>query len=188
MTLRRLLILSVACLGILARDRTPPVPDKSLPAPAMAPRSAACPVLAVHFSPDGGCEQEWVARIGEATMTIRVAAYSFTSAPIAAALVAAKARGVDVAVVVDGEQPKARGNRVSDLIAAEIPVYADRTHKIMHHKFGVFDGSVVLTGSWNLTASAEHSNAENLVTIRDAAMARAYIQNWMLHRSHSVGP
>ncbi len=38
----------------------------------------------------------------------------------------------------------------------------------MHQKFAVIDRKVVLTGSYNWTASAENFNDENLLLFRDA--------------------
>jgi phosphatidylserine/phosphatidylglycerophosphate/cardiolipin synthase-like enzyme len=181
---RPLATLALLALALAARPHAPSPPGKSLPV-AMAPVAATAPKLAVHFSPNGGCEQEWVARIGGAQKSLRVAAYSFTSRPIADALIAAHARGVDVAVVLDSGNRTDKYSRMAAVVAAGIPVAVDATHKIMHNKFGVFDGSIVLTGSFNLSASANHANAENLITIRDATLAAAYAANWAAHRSHS---
>ena len=48
----------------------------------------------LYFSPDGGATQAIVKEIDSATLEILVQAYSFTSAPIAKALVDARRRGV----------------------------------------------------------------------------------------------
>jgi phosphatidylserine/phosphatidylglycerophosphate/cardiolipin synthase-like enzyme len=44
----------------------------------------------------------------------------------------------------------------------------------MHLKVTVTDGSVVSTGSYNYTSSAQKKNDENLVTITDSAVAQIY--------------
>ena len=54
-----------------------------------------------YFSPNGGCTQAVVSALSTAQKSILVQAYSFTSAPIARALVDAKKRGVDVQVILD---------------------------------------------------------------------------------------
>ena len=56
------------------------------------------------FSPKGGCTQAVVSTLDTAKKTVLVQAYSFTSAPIAKALVDAKKRGVDVQVILDKSQ------------------------------------------------------------------------------------
>ncbi len=54
----------------------------------------------VYFSPRGGCTETIVREIGKAKSEILVQAYSFTSAPIAKALVDAHKRGVNVVVIL----------------------------------------------------------------------------------------
>lgn len=49
----------------------------------------------------------------------------------------------------------------------------------------VMDGETVITGSFNFTKAAEERNAENLLVIRDAALAAKDDANWHLHEAHS---
>ena len=49
----------------------------------------------------------------------------------------------------------------------------------------VIDGETVLTGSFNFTKAAQTQNAENLLIIRDPALAAQYTQNWEAHRQLS---
>ena len=49
----------------------------------------------------------------------------------------------------------------------------------------IIDGETVLTGSFNFTKAAQEKNAENLLIIRDKALAAQYTQNWDAHRAHS---
>ena len=62
-------------------------------APATVP-AATEERLAVYFSPKGGCTEAVVGALGKAKQTVLVQAYSFTSAPIAKALVDAHKRGL----------------------------------------------------------------------------------------------
>ena len=64
--------------------------------------------VSVYFSPKGGCTEAVVRELDGAKASIRVQAYSFTSAPIAKALVDAHRRGVDVAVILDKSQRSER--------------------------------------------------------------------------------
>src|SRR5437763_7403678 len=59
------------------------------------------PSTTVHFSPKGGCTDVVVGEIKSARHEILVLAYSFTSKPIAEALVEAKLRGVHVEIILD---------------------------------------------------------------------------------------
>lgn len=65
--------------------------------------SASEPVR-VAFSP-GNAESVVVAVIGEAKTSVLMAAYSFTSRPIAQALLEAQQRGVHIFVIGDGPPP-----------------------------------------------------------------------------------
>lgn len=126
-----------------------------------------------------------MAEIGRAQRSILVQAYSFTSAPIAEALRSAHQRGIEVAVLLDKSQETEKYSSADFLLHSGIPAQIDRRHAIAHNKVMILDGRTVITGSFNFTKSAEESNAENLLIIRDATMAEAYTQNWMLHAGHS---
>ena len=52
--------------------------------------------IQAYFSPNGGCTEAVVEALGQAKNTVKVQAYSFTSAAIAKALVDAHKRGVRV--------------------------------------------------------------------------------------------
>src|SRR5664279_3188552 len=97
-----------------------------------------------------------------------VAAYSFTSKPIALALLADAKRGVDVKVVVDKSQATARYTAATFLANGGVPVRVDYRYSIMHNKFVVVDGETVETGSFNFTESAAKRNAENSLVLREA--------------------
>ena len=49
----------------------------------------------------------------------------------------------------------------------------------------IIDDRIVITGSYNFSRAAEKSNAENLVIIESAPIARKYQQNWQKHHQHS---
>jgi phosphatidylserine/phosphatidylglycerophosphate/cardiolipin synthase-like enzyme len=146
----------------------------------------AAPTIAVHFSPAGGCTSAIVAALAAARTTVDVLAYSFTSAPIAKALLDAHRRGVAVRVVVDQSQRTARGSVAGYVAKQGVPVWVDAQHAIAHSKCMTIDGAVVLTGSFNFTGAAETSNAENLLTIASPAVAAQYAANFAAHLGHST--
>jgi phosphatidylserine/phosphatidylglycerophosphate/cardiolipin synthase-like enzyme len=143
------------------------------------------PPMQIYFSPHGGCTDAVVQEINAAQHKIRVQAYSFTSTSIANALVEAHRRGVDVKVILDKKESREE-HSVTDLLHdAGIPLSTDGIHAIAHNKIMIIDDEVVLTGSFNFTKQAEHSNAENLLVIRDRAVAAKYTDNWLEHAGHS---
>ena len=74
------------------------LPRLSLAAPSDAPATAS---VEVGFSPDGSGEALVLRAINSARQSVRLAAYAFTARPVVRALIDARKRGVDVAVVVD---------------------------------------------------------------------------------------
>ncbi len=149
------------------------------------PRQQEVTVCAVHFSPRGGCTDEACKRLQGAKREVLVQAYSFTSKPITQALVNAYRRGVKVDVVLDKSQLSERHSTIGLLAQAGVPIEIDAAHAIAHNKVMVIDGEEVLTGSFNFTEAAEDRNAENLLVIRDNALAVQYARNWQAHRLHA---
>jgi len=139
----------------------------------------------IYFSPHGGCTEAIIRELNKAQSTILVQAYSFTSAPIAKALLNAHKRGVKVEVILDKSQRTQKYSSATFLFNAGIPVKIDAKHAIAHNKIMIIDGETVVTGSFNFTKAAEENNAENLLIIRDKKLAERYIKNWREHAQHS---
>jgi phosphatidylserine/phosphatidylglycerophosphate/cardiolipin synthase-like enzyme len=143
------------------------------------------PTWQVYFSPHGGCTDAIIRELSKAKSTILVQAYSFTSAPIAKALLNAHKRGVKVEVILDKSQRTDQYSSVTFLYNSGIPVKIDAVHVIAHNKIMVIDGETVITGSFNFTKAAEANNAENLLVIHDNKLAERYTKNWQEHGKHS---
>lgn len=160
-----------------------PLASCSKPEAYSVPRSL--PLLEISFSPSGGCTEAVAKEIDAAKGGILVQAYSFTSAPIAKALVDAHKRGINVQVILDKSQRTAKYSSADFVQHAGIPAFIDAKHAIAHNKIMVIDGATVITGSFNFTKSAEENNAENLLVIRDKTIADRYTANWNDHLKHS---
>jgi phosphatidylserine/phosphatidylglycerophosphate/cardiolipin synthase-like enzyme len=139
----------------------------------------------VYFSPHGGCTDAIIREIGKAKSEILVQAYSFTSKPIAKALVEAKKAGVHVEIILDKSNRSARYSAADFTAHMGIPTYIDAEHAIAHNKIMIMDRETVITGSFNFTKAAEEKNAENLLILRSKALARVYMDNWYAHKRHS---
>jgi phosphatidylserine/phosphatidylglycerophosphate/cardiolipin synthase-like enzyme len=148
--------------------------------------------IEVAFSPKQGGEELVIKAIRSAEKSIRLAGYSFTSAPITQALIAAKKRGVDVKIVVDFRNNFAqcsdnkRGCSGAHAVAAAVTAGIDARvvsrYPIFHHKFIVVDGKHLETGSFNFSAAAEKSNAENVLVLwNNPQVADTYLTQWDKH-------
>ncbi len=133
---------------------------------------------------------------------IRVQAYGFTSRPILRALAAARARGIDVQVILDKSDapaldrdddpaPPRRTRRrwrfagAESMADAGVPVWIDDLPAIAHNKLILIDGHLVIGGSYNYTAAAERRNAENVTFIDSTEVAQWFLANWRSRRELS---
>lgn len=139
----------------------------------------------VYFSPEGGATDAVVRALDNAKRSVLVQAYSFTSAPIAKALVNAHRRGVKVLVILDKSNRTQRYSSAEFLLRMGVPTWIDSEHAIAHNKVMVIDDEEVITGSFNFTKAAETRNAENLLVIHDPNLAERYAHNWKIHLDHS---
>ena len=139
----------------------------------------------VYFSPNGGCTDAIINEIEQAKTEILVQAYSFTSPPIAKALVDAHKKGINVQVILDKSQHTEKYTSATFLTNAGIPTFIDDKYAIAHNKIMVIDKEIVITGSFNFTKAAEEKNAENILIITSKDLAKIYIENWKNHFDHS---
>ena len=145
----------------------------------------AAQTIEVAFSPEAGGEALVLKTLRAATSSIRLAAYSFTSVPVVRALMEAKQRGVDVAVLVDDKNnlQEARNNAprqaLNLLVGAGIPTRTISAYPIHHDKYFIVNGRHVETGSFNYTASAAKRNSENVLVIwNNPGIAKQYLDHW----------
>ena len=140
----------------------------------------------VFFSPKGGATEAVVREIDNAKQEVLVQAYSFTSKPIAKAILEAKKRGVEVVAVLDKSQRKERYTEATFISNAGCLVLIDDRHAIAHNKVIIIDRSTLITGSFNFTKAAEEKNAENLLVIKgNKPLIDKYFLNFDEHKRHS---
>lgn len=146
-------------------------------------------VFTSHFSPKGGCTEVVVRELHAARREILVLAYSFSSKPIADALVEAKKRGVHVDVVLDHSNEQEEYSLLKYLVEKGLAPAVDSHHAIAHNKVMVIDRHTVITGSFNFTHQAEAENAENLLVIKHhAELVHTYRENFGVHKAHAHAP
>ena len=132
----------------------------------------------VYFSLVDGPEAAIIEQLNKAQKSIDIAMYYFTDRDLANAVIDAHNRGVKVRVYLDKDQREAKYSKSRYLAKHGISIrYSDNPY-VMHHKFCVIDSEVVITGSYNWTASAGERNNENLLVIRDPPIASRYEQEF----------
>ena len=147
------------------------------------------PTHFVHFSPKGGCTDLVVQELQKARSEILVQAYSFTSQPIAKALVDAKLRGVHVEILLDHSEEKEPHTDLHFFVEQGLAPRIDAQHAIAHNKIIIIDSRTVITGSFNFTNQAEEHNAENLLVLHHYSdLAALYRKNFFAHKEHCREP
>jgi phosphatidylserine/phosphatidylglycerophosphate/cardiolipin synthase-like enzyme len=133
----------------------------------------------VAFSPTDGVEERIIAALASAEHSIQVAMFVLTNDRIGAELIAARARGVAVEVLLDQVQAGSTFGLRDALCAADVTVRVENWTGLLHNKYAVVDAGtasdpLVITGSTNWTASAVGENDENVVIVHSAEVAVAY--------------
>lgn len=140
-----------------------------------APRDEVC------FTPPGGCAAKALDVIKKAKK-LRVQEYELTAPAFIDAFVAASARTHDVIIILD----KAQRDVCEDLARRGVEAYVDTKHSKAHGKAIVADDLIVIDGSYNLSKSAERSNAEDMPIRANRARAKSYTDNFEVHLPHSI--
>jgi phosphatidylserine/phosphatidylglycerophosphate/cardiolipin synthase-like enzyme len=167
--------LTVLGLILLVTDLVAADAATRRPPPAAAEEDG----IRLYFSPDGGAADAVVAEMAGARKTLDVAVYSVTHPQIAKAVADAHRRGVRVRVLLDKSQSSGRYSSATYLLNAGVPVWTDADDGLMHHKYAVVDGRVVITGSFNFTKSGDQKKAENLLIVEGKAkLVEAYQRNF----------
>ena len=129
----------------------------------------------VYFSLYDDPESIIIKNIDDSKEFINIAMYTFTDREIAQAIIRAKDRGVDIKIYLDRSQVNAKYSKSRYFINNGIEgIRISSNNYIMHNKFAVIDNKIVITGSYNWTASAGERNDENLLVINDKNIIEKY--------------
>ena len=131
----------------------------------------------VYFSPKGGAAKHIINWLDKSNSSVCAAIYSFTNDDISAAFIRAKQKGVNITLSMDNEQLNGQGSEYQTLKNANIPVRIDKRSGLLHNKYIIIDGKIVITGSYNWSTNAEETNRENLIILHDPALSSVYQQN-----------
>ncbi|MEA1979084.1 MAG: phospholipase D-like domain-containing protein [Chloroflexota bacterium] len=129
----------------------------------------------VYFSPDDHVLQRLLSLLTAAEESIEFLAFSFTSDPLAEALIARGADGVRVRGVMERDQVNNSGGEFGNLVLAGLDLRLDANQNKMHHKVILIDGEIVVTGSYNFSRNAEEKNDENVLIFHSVEIAQQYL-------------
>jgi phosphatidylserine/phosphatidylglycerophosphate/cardiolipin synthase-like enzyme len=133
-----------------------------------------CGSASAHFSPGNYCANQIIWLIRAARSSIDACVFTIADDRISDELVKAHQRGIRVRVITDDDKSHDLGSDVRRFAREGIPVKTDNSPSHMHHKFAVFDGKVLVNGSFNWTRSASQNNQENIVVMADPAIIASF--------------
>ncbi len=129
----------------------------------------------VYFSPqDNSITDKVLNYVNCAKKYVYIPAFVITYKSLETALINAKARGVDVRVIVDATNVYATKSSVQNLRAKGVPVKVENYAGKLHSKSIIIDDEYILAGSMNFSRSGESRNDENMLIIKNQRFAVFY--------------
>lgn len=133
-------------------------------------------IYKIYFSPETNCESIIIQNISSARKTIHLLQYQFTSEEIAKAIIKRKLSGVEVYGIVEPSSIEPY-SVFYPLLDYGCKLKKSNNAGFLHDKLFIIDGEIVITGSYNPTASARR-NTECLLIIRDKKTAKRLLKEW----------
>eukprot|EP00048_Salpingoeca_helianthica_P025130 m.37925 g.37925 ORF g.37925 m.37925 type:complete len:288 (-) comp9896_c0_seq1:25-888(-) len=153
-------------------------PDPALPCRFFLQGKPCGKKRACNFSHTPTSLTRFLDILTSAQRTLDICVFTITCDEIADRVLEIHNRGVRVRVITDNDQINNPGSDINRFAEARIAVRTDRTSALMHHKFAIVDGAVLLSGSYNWSRQATIANNENIVVYREPALLAAFQQEF----------
>lgn len=142
----------------------------------------------ILFAPEDAVVDALLEIINGAQSSIRFMTFSFTLDDVGQAVLARARAGVSVEGVFEVTGSRTEYSELPLLFCAGLPVYQDGNSFVMHHKVFIIDGTIVATGSFNISESATNNNDENMVIIHDPVLAAQYLAEFERMKAQASVP
>ncbi|XP_070580415.1 uncharacterized protein [Ptychodera flava] len=149
-------------------------PDKAIPCKAFFQARNGCQVTNCHFAHYETGLGKLLGYIQKAERTIDVCVFCISCHELADAVIQAHKRDVVVRVITDNEQMGVTGSQIGKFRNKGIQVRHDYSSFLMHHKFVIIDGALLISGSFNWTRCAVTGNHENIIITSDSNLVTPF--------------
>lgn len=139
------------------------------------PRGEVADVL---FEPRDEVPPRLISMIDGCRRSLELCVFTITDNRLSSPIEAAHRRGVRVRLITDDDKARDRGSDIWRFVDAGLEVRLDPYPDHMHHKFAVFDGRELVTGSYNWTRGAAERNLENVLITDDPRLVRPYAEEF----------
>jgi len=131
-----------------------------------------------YFCPDDSCQEKVLEELEKAEENIYFMTFSFTDNKISRLLVDKKKANLDIKGVFESSRFNMQYEQYRYLQDNNIKLAPDNKPVTMHHKVFIIDNRTVITGSYNPTQAANEKNDENILIIKDKAIAEKFLQEF----------
>jgi phosphatidylserine/phosphatidylglycerophosphate/cardiolipin synthase-like enzyme len=158
-----------------------------------SPRNTVQPQLVIegtrvenYFAPEDKVSPILVDLVSNAQKSIHFLAFSFTHDDLGQAMLERAKAGVKVSGVFETRGADTQHGEYPPMREAGLDVHLDGNPYVMHHKVIIVDEAIVVTGSYNFSASADESNDENVLIIHNPDIAQQYLEEFQRVRQRAI--
>lgn len=135
------------------------------------------PVL--KFSPEEDCFDFLLNELTKAQKTVYIAMFAFSDNRIAHYLKILSSKGLKIFILVDKDWNLSSIYSDIDDMARYASVRMDVSEALLHEKFIIIDEKILLTGSYNYTASAQIRNDEFMFKSKDKTLVKRFTHHFL---------
>jgi len=133
----------------------------------------------VRFSPEEDCFEFLLDELSLAKKTVYIAMFAFSDNRIAHYLKVLSSKGVRVYILADKDWNLSSIYSDIEDMARYTSLRLDVSEDLLHEKFIIIDEKVLLTGSYNYTASAQIRNDEYLFKTKNSSTVRRFNDHFL---------
>ncbi len=133
--------------------------------------------LQTYFCPEDHCGEKVKDELKKAKESIYFMTFSFTHESIGNIILLKKLENVTIKGVMETTQAT-KYSQFERFKYNGIAVLKDANKNNMHHKVFIIDQETVITGSFNPSANGDESNDENIIIIKDRALAQRFLDEF----------
>ena len=116
--------------------------------------------------------------LNRAEQSLDVCMYIMTSESLSNTIVNAYRRGVVVRIIMDGRMAGNDFAQTAVFHRNGIAIKMQYSDNMMHHKFAIVDGDILITGSTNWTMSAFFGNFDNILITNQCSLVKPFVSEF----------
>ncbi len=132
----------------------------------------------VKFSPEENCFDMILKELSTAKRSVKIAMFAFSDNRIAHYLKILSSKGVNIKIIADREWNISSIYSDVEEMSRYTDMRFDGCQALLHEKFVIIDDRLLLTGSYNYTASAQSRNDEFLIKTSDIYLLERFISHF----------